>query len=98
MCESWYPCDMARPVRPLMISVEQQAELRRLVSRPTATQREVRRARIILDRARGLSQEETANSVGVNRPVVVLWERRFRAMGLAGLSDAKGRGRKPSIA
>jgi len=89
---------MARPVRPLAISVEQVAELRRLVSRPKATQREVRRARIILDRAAGLSQAETAKSVGVNRPVVVLWEARFRAKGLAGLSEAKGRGRKPSIA
>jgi transposase len=98
MSEDWYPCDVGRPVRPLVVSVEQQAELRRLVSRPTATQPEVRRARIILERASGLSQEETAKRVGVNRPVVVLWETRFQTKGLAGLVDAQGRGRKPSIA
>lgn len=89
---------MARTVRPLVVSAEQVAELRRLVNRETATQREVRRARIILERASGLSQEETASRVGVNRPVVALWEKRFRAEGLAGLTDAHGRGRKPSIA
>jgi transposase len=89
---------MARAVRILVISQEQQAELRRLVSRSTATQREVRRARIILERASGSSQEETASLVGVNRPVVALWEKRFRANGLAGLMEARGRGRKPSIA
>ncbi len=88
---------MARPVRTLIVSPEQQAELRRVLKRSTSTQREVRRARIILERASGLSQEETATRVGVNRPVVVLWEKRFRLQGLAGLMDAGGRGRKPSI-
>jgi len=89
---------MARPVRGLAITAAQRAALQRLVQRPTAPQRAVRRAQIILQRAAGLSQAETARRVGVNRPVVVLWERRFRAAGLAGLADAKGRGRRPSVA
>jgi transposase len=89
---------MARPIRPLIVSAEQEAELKRVIARPTATQREVRRARIILARAEGLSQEETARQVGVNRPVVVLWESRFRQRGFAGLADERGRGRKESIA
>ena len=89
---------MARSVRPLVVSPEQEAELRRVLNRSTSTQREVRRAQIILDRAAGLSQEQTAERVGVNRPVVALWEKRFQTKGLAGLTDAQGRGRKPSIA
>lgn len=89
---------MSGKVRPLIVSAEQQAELSRVLNRSTSTQREVRRARIILERASGLSQEDAAKSVGVNRPVVALWERRFRMKGLAGLTDAQGRGRKPSIA
>jgi transposase/DNA-binding XRE family transcriptional regulator len=89
---------MARPVRVLPITAEQRGALQRLVQRPTVTQREVRRAQIILDRADGLSQTDTARRVGVNRPVVVLWERRFGEAGLAGLADARGRGRKPSVA
>ncbi len=39
----------------------------------------------------------TAELVGVNRPVVIHWERRFADLGLAGLEDTPGRGRKPSI-
>jgi transposase len=45
-----------------------------------------------------MSQQDTAQQVGVSRVVVSHWEQRFRKMGLAGLVDAKGRGRKPSIA
>jgi transcriptional regulator with XRE-family HTH domain len=82
----------------LPITAAQRAALRRLVRQPTAPQREVRRALIILHRADGLSQAETARRVGVNRPVVVVWEQRFREAGLAGLAEAKGRGRKPSVA
>src|ERR1700758_4042900 len=98
---------MARPIRALPITDAQRSELQVLARRPTATQRgrrptstqrEAWRAQIILHRANGLSQEETARRVEVNRPVVSLWEKRFREAGLAGLGDAKGRGRKPSIA
>ena len=89
---------MARPIRPLPITDAQRSELQVLARRPTSTQREACRAQIILHRGDGLSQAETARLVGVNRPVVSLWENRFVQAGLAGLVDAKGRGRKPSIA
>ena len=89
---------MTRPVQTLPITAKQRAALQRLVQRPTAPQRTVRRAQIILHRGDGLSQAATARRVGVNRPVVALWEQRFRAAGLGGLADAKGRGRKPSVA
>jgi transposase/transcriptional regulator with XRE-family HTH domain len=82
----------------LAITPEQRGALRRLVQQPTAPQRAVRRAQIILHRADGLSQAEAARRVGVNRPVVVTWEQRFGAAGLAGLAEAQGRGRKPSVA
>ena len=88
---------MGRPIRALAISATQRDELQSLVRRSTTPQRAVWRAQIILHRAEGLSQQETARRVGVNRPVVVLWEKRFMQAGLAGLADAKGRGRKASI-
>jgi transposase len=90
--------DMARPIRALPITEAQRNALRAVTGRPTSIRREAWRAQIILHRAEGLSQEETARRVGVNRPVVVLWEKRFMQAGLAGLADAKGRGRKPTIA
>ena len=88
---------MARPIRPLVITSEQRQELHAIINRPTASVREHRRASIILQRANGLSQNQTAAKVGVARPVVIKWEQRFRKAGLAGLADAKGRGRKPWI-
>jgi transposase len=88
---------MARPITALPITDEQRRELRLLVNRPTASQREVRRAWIILNRAQGLSQSATAEQLKVNRPVIGHWEKRFRLQGLAGLLEARGRGRKPSL-
>lgn len=89
---------MAAQIARLEVSEQQRRELLRIARAATSAQREVRRARIVLLRADGQSQEATARELGVNRSVVSLWERRFREHGLAGLSDAKGRGRKPSIA
>lgn len=89
---------MGRPIRALSLTETQRSELQALARRPTTPRREAWRAQIILHRAAGLSQEETAQRVGVNRPVVALWEKRFVRAGLAGLAEAKGRGRKPSIA
>jgi len=89
---------MARPVQTLEIDAQLCSELERIARAPTSSVRDARRARMILLRARGKSQGEVARELGVNRPVVGLWERRFRLRGVAGLQDAKGRGRKPSIA
>jgi len=89
---------MARPIRTLEISAEQRTALRQAVNRPSGALRDNRRAWIILNRANGLSQLETAKKVGVSRPVVIHWEQQFQKNGLAGLADAKGRGRKTSIA
>lgn len=88
---------MGRVADRLEVAEEQLAELRKVVRRSTATQREIRRARIIIERATGASQQEVADRVGVQRLVVAHWEKRFREEGLAGLIDARGRGRKPSI-
>lgn len=56
----------------------------------------VRRCQIILHRANGLNQEESGKCVGMSRPMVIQWEKRFRRQGLAGLQEAKRSGRKPS--
>jgi len=51
----------------------------------------------MLNRADGLSQAETAQKLGISRPVVIHWEQRFQKDGMAGLTEAKGRGRKEWI-
>jgi transposase len=100
---SCYPCGgagktIARPIQALEIDSELRAELERIVRGSTSSVRDARRARIILLRAQGKSQDEVAGELRISRPVVSLWERRFRSAGIAGLQDAKGRGRKPSVA
>jgi len=88
---------VGRPIESLELSGEQRIDLERIVNAATSPQRTARRARIVLLRAGGLSQAETAARVGVTRPSVILWERRFASLGLAGLEEAPGRGQKPSI-
>jgi len=88
---------MARPIRGLELEADQRGELETWVRAATTPQRSVRRARIILACADGLSQAEAARQVGVRRRIVIKWCGRFRQQGLAGLADARGRGRKPSL-
>ena len=89
---------MPRPTPLLTLTAHQREALEAVVQRPTAAQRDHWRASIVLRRAEGLSQAAAARAVGVSRAAVIRWERRFREAGLAGLADAGGRGRKPSIA
>jgi len=88
---------MARPVRGLDMDSDQRKELESLVRAPTTPQRSVQRARILLACADGLSQQEAARQIGVRRRIVTKWCGRFRKLGLAGLADAGGRGRKPFL-
>jgi transposase len=88
---------MARPIKTLTVTKQQRAELESMIKRPTAEQRMVRRCRVILCRLEGLSQEETARKVGMSRPAVNSWEKRFVAQGLGGLNERKRSGRKPSL-
>lgn len=88
---------MPRPILRIELDGIQRTSLSRLVRCPTTPQRTVQRARIILACSEGLSQEAIAQQVGVRRRIVCKWCKRFRRQGVAGLTDAKGRGRKPSL-
>jgi transposase len=83
---------MSRPIEVLEVDAVQRAELERIVRASTSPQRMIQRARVVLARSQGLSQEETAERVGLQRRVVGKWSRRFAQRGLAGLADAPGRG------
>jgi transposase len=89
--------NMSRPIEVLEVDAVQRAELARIIRASSSSQRDVLRARIVLARADGLSQQQAAEAVGVQRSVVGLWTRRFAHGGIAGLADAPGRGRPHSI-
>lgn len=89
---------MGRPIRALSISSAQQQELQSMLKKPQASQRDVKRAKIILARAEGRSQPAADRGSGWHqRPVVVKWEKRFMQHGIAGLAEANRSGRKPAI-
>lgn len=69
------------------------AELRHWVT-ASSKPRLVRRSRIVLLLASGLSKSDTANRLNVSRRTVAMWERRFLEGGPAALlHDRPGRGR-----
>jgi transposase-like protein len=55
------------------------------------------RARIVLLAAEGYSIAEIVRRVGVSKPTVIAWRRRYATEGLAGLDDRPKPGRKPVI-
>ena len=86
---------MAR--RKITLDAEESRELQRRIKATTVAVRDRQRAEIIVLSAVGISQDQIASRVGVSRVTVNHWHRRFLDDRLAGLEDAAGRGRKPSL-
>jgi transposase len=86
---------LARPIKTMELGCGERDELEKILVHSRTTKRLQKRIRLVLSRADGLSQEDTAKKVGISRVQVSCWEQRFRARGVSGLSDAPGRGRKP---
>ena len=88
---------MARPIEILEILPAERDELERRVRADTTSRRDCLRARIVLLRAEGIATRAVAQHPGVSAVTVSKWSQRFDEEGIAGLQDASGRGRKPSI-
>jgi transposase len=77
----------------LAVSESEAETLRALARAGTTEQRMAMRARIVLRAAEGAANVEVARELGVSIPTVLLWRRRFKEHGLAGLDDAPHPGR-----
>src|SRR5881409_497461 len=89
---------MWNPTDPLEVSDEAKRTLQAWVNAPTAPQRVVMRARIVLLATEGMATAHIAREVNTSRPTVLLWRNRFADGGVAALvEDAPGRGRPVSI-
>lgn len=82
---------------PITLNPEEHAELSRRVRSATISQRDGRRARVILLAAEGRTRVEIARLTGFLLPVITCWCQRFLAQRLEGLLDKSGRGRKPFL-
>ena len=78
---------------PLPLSDTERANLRAWTRAGTTEQRSAIRARIVLRAAEGYSHTAIAAELGCSVPTVLLWRRRFRERGVAGLADAPHPGR-----
>jgi len=77
---------------------EQRVLLERWANAQKTPQSVALRARIVLASSGGASNSQIARTLGVSRPTVILWRRRFAEGGPAALTETKpGRGRKPAI-
>lgn len=76
---------------------EERAELERLVRAATSTQRDVRRARVILACEGARSAKAVAIQIGERPRLVERWRSRFLRRRLRGLEDLPRRGHKPKF-
>jgi transposase len=84
---------MARKAPIIELNAEERKSLDNLVRSPTSPQRDVLRARIVLLAGEGKSNQDIQAVLGVSKPVVIKWRRRFAASRLQGLADEPGGGR-----
>jgi transposase len=77
----------------VVLTASQRRFLKALVRRPTAQQRQVTRARIVLLAAAGLANAHIARKLGVAPNTVGKWRKRFCREGVDGLADRKRSGR-----
>jgi transposase len=77
--------------------VEDRAELTRWTRTPSLRAGLAQRARIVLLADEGLGTNEIVARVGVSKPTVIGWKKRYAAEGIAGLDDRPKPGRPPVV-
>ena len=88
---------MARAAAAIELSEDEERELRALLRRPSVSQQQALRARIVLRAAEGATNTQIAAELGVSLPTVGLWRRSFGERRLEGLADAPRSGRPRTI-
>src|SRR3954451_8274639 len=77
--------------------VEDRAELTRWTRRPSLRAGLAQRARIVLLADEGVGTNEIVQRVGVSKPTVIAWKKRYAVEGIAGLGDRPKPGRPPVV-
>lgn len=88
---------MPKPATPIILSGDEQQQLRAMRRKPKAQARYVERAQIILRAAEGTGSKEIARQLRVGPAMVSKWRTRFEREGLSGLHDDHRPGRPPTL-
>ena len=81
----------------VQMPAEDRAELTRWTRMPSLRAGLAQRARIVLLADEGIGTNEIVHRVGVSKPTVISWKKRYAAEGIAGLDDRPKPGRPPVI-
>jgi DNA-directed RNA polymerase specialized sigma24 family protein len=82
-----------RPVVQLELDDSDRTELERRIRSHTIAAKDRLRARIVLRKSQGKTQEEISQALQISRRTVMKWANRYTEDGLKGLKDEPGRGR-----
>jgi transposase len=88
---------MPRAAATIVLSEQEEADLRGILRAPTSPQQAVSRARIVLRAAQGATNREIAREVGTSEVAVGRWRTKFARDGLAGLADRPRTGRPRQV-
>ena len=86
-----------RPLKPIVLSSETHEEVESLARSRTLPHGQVRRAKIVLMAADGMSNAAVAEKVGLSTQSVGKWRHRFLDQGLMGLYDERRPGRPRTL-
>src|SRR3982750_482497 len=79
------------------LPAEDRAELTRWARTPSLRAGLAQRARIVLLAGEGVGTNEIVERVGVSKPTVIAWKKRYAAEGIAGLDDRPKPGRPAQV-
>src|SRR3954463_3197094 len=82
---------------PVELPAEDRAELTRWTRASSLRAGLAQRARIVLLADEGIGTNEIVARVGVSKPTVIAWKKRYAAEGIAGLDDRPKPGRPPVV-
>jgi DNA-binding CsgD family transcriptional regulator len=89
---------MPSTAAPLPITPDDRAVLRHWSSATQAPAALVQRAKLLLLAAEGVTNTEIAERLGISRPTVIAWRKRYAREGLSGgLADRPRRGRPQTV-
>ena len=88
---------MPKPATPIILSRDEEQQLRAMRRKPKAQARSVERAQIVLRASEGMASKEIARQLRLGPAMLSKWRTRFEREGLSGLHDDHRAGRPPTL-